>query len=122
MRGKVFRAEAVPWDCPPGHHGSFSKMLVSPENSETKDIDFRISIYHPQGYAEPHVHQVAENVYYIIKGTGLVELDGEEFVVEPNTVIYMPPGVKHGIWNTGFEDLVMIVLAVPARDMPRTAL
>lgn len=39
-------------------------------------------------------------------------------LVEPNTVVYMPPGVKHGIWNTGFEDLVMIVLAVPARDMP----
>ena len=119
MRGKVFRAEEVAWVSPAGHYGSFSKMLISPENSETQSIDFRISIYHPQGYAEVHQHTVAENIYYIIRGTGLVELDGEKYVVEPNTVIYIPPGVKHGIWNTGFEDLVMIVLAVPAQDMPR---
>lgn len=119
MGGKVFRAERVDWECPPGHHNSYSKMLISPENSETKEIDFRISIYRPQGYVEPHTHVVAENIYYVIRGTGLVELDGEKHLVEPNTVVYAPPGVKHAIRNTGFEDLVMIVVAVPARDMPR---
>lgn len=119
MRGKVFRAEEVEWISPPAHYGAFSKKLICPENSETKDIDFRVSIYRPQGYAEVHEHAVAENIYYVIRGTGLVELDGEKYVVEPNTVVYMPPGVKHGIWNTGFEDLVFIVVAVPARDMPR---
>ncbi len=119
MRGKVFRIEEVPWSCPPGHYDAFSKMLITPENSETRDIDFRISIYRPQGYAESHQHETAENIYYIIKGTGLVELDGEKHVVGANTVVYMPPGVKHGIWNTGLEDLVLIFLAVPAQDMPK---
>lgn len=111
----------MPWESPPGHTNSYSKMLISPENSDTRDVDFRVSIYHPQGYAEVHEHAVAENIYYIIRGTGLVELDGEKHVVEPNTVVYMPPGVKHGIWNTGFEDLVMVVVAVPANDMHRPA-
>jgi mannose-6-phosphate isomerase-like protein (cupin superfamily) len=65
-----------------------------------------------------HVHEVAENVYYILKGAGVVELDGERHVVGPHTVIHIPPGVRHGIFNTGLEDLLFIVVASPPGDMP----
>lgn len=30
----------------------------------------------------------------------------------------IPPGVRHGIFNTGLEDLVFIVVASPPSDMP----
>jgi oxalate decarboxylase/phosphoglucose isomerase-like protein (cupin superfamily) len=33
--------------------------------------------------------------------------------------VFIPPGVKHGIYNTGLEDLVFVVVACPADDMPR---
>jgi oxalate decarboxylase/phosphoglucose isomerase-like protein (cupin superfamily) len=28
--------------------------------------------------------------------------------------VFIPPGVKHGISNTGLEDLVLIVVACPS--------
>jgi len=34
-------------------------------------------------------------------------------------VVFIPPGVEHGISNTGFEDLIFIVIASPPQDMPR---
>ncbi len=117
-KAKILRAEEAFWEQPPGHFEAFSKMLVHPTNAETRYFDFRISSYQPKGYAETHVHQIAENIYYVLQGKGIVELDGEKHLVEPHMVIHIPPGVRHGIFNTGLEDLIFIVVASPPSDMP----
>lgn len=115
---KVMRMEEAFWELPPGHSQAFSKMLLHPTNADTTHFDFRISSYQPKGYAEVHVHEVAENLYYILQGKGIVELDGVKHLVEPHTVIHIPPGVQHGIFNTGVEDLIFLVAASPPYDMP----
>ena len=117
-KAKVMRIEEAFWEQPPAHFEAFSKMLVHPTNADTRYFDFRISSYQPKGYAEVHVHKVAENIYYILQGKGIVELDGEKHLVEPHMVIHIPPGVRHGIFNTGLEDLVFVVVASPPSDMP----
>ncbi len=117
-RAKVMRMEEAFWELPPGHVQAYSKLLVHPSNADTKYLDFRISSYQPKGYAEVHLHEVAENLYYILEGKGIVELDGERHLVEPHMVVHIPPGVRHGIFNTGLEDLVFLVVAVPPYDMP----
>lgn len=117
-KAKVMRAEEAFWELPPGHVQAFSKMLVHPTNADTKHFDFRLSSYQPKGYAEVHVHEEAENLYYILQGKGIVELDGVRHLVEPHVVVHIPPGVRHGIFNTGLEDLVFIVVASPPSDMP----
>lgn len=117
-KAKVIRIEEAFWEQPPSHFEAFSKMLIHPTNSDTRYFDFRLSIYRPKGYAEVHVHKLAENIYYILQGKGIVELDGEKHLVEPHMVVHIPPGVRHGIFNTGLEDLVFIVVASPPSDMP----
>ena len=98
---KIMRVEEAFWELPPGHFQAFSKLLVHPTNAATKYFDFRISSYQPRGYAEVHVHEVAENLYYILRGKGIVELDGVRHLVEPHMVIHIPPGgsprhLQHG--------------------------
>lgn len=117
-KAKVMRAEEAFWEQPPGHFEAFSKMLVHPSNADTRYFDFRISSYQPKGYAEVHVHEVAENIYYVLQGKGIVELDGKRHLVEPHMVVHIPAGVRHGIFNTGLEDLIFIVVASPPADMP----
>ena len=117
-KAKVMRIEEAFWEQPPAHFDAFSKMLVHPTNADTRYFDFRLSSYQPKGYAEVHVHEVAENIYYILQGRGIVVLDGEKHLVEPHMVIHIPPGVHHGIFNTGLEDLVFVVVASPPTDMP----
>ncbi len=48
-----------------------------------------------------------------------MELDGERILLEPRMGVFIPPGVTHGIYNTGLEDPVFIVVARPPDDMPR---
>ncbi len=118
METKIFRAEEVDWVETKGHLGAFSKLLIN-ESHGSKYFDFRISSYQPKGYCEPHIHKTAENIYYILKGNGIVELDGKRDLVGPGSVIFVPPGVKHTISNTGFEDLIFIVAGSPPQDMPK---
>ena len=118
MEAKIFQAEEVNWTEPPAHSSAFSKLLIN-ESHGSKYFDFRVSSYQPKGYCDPHTHEIAENIYYVLKGKGVVELDGKRHLVGPGTVIFIPPGVEHAMVNTGFEDLIFIVVASPPQDMPR---
>jgi mannose-6-phosphate isomerase-like protein (cupin superfamily) len=105
------------WEELPGHFGgAYSKMLVRPEVCGARRIDYRISTYQPRGYVEPHAHRVQEQVYHILEGEALMELDGERRVVRRHDVVFVPPGVRHAIYNTGLVDLTFIVVTSPPED------
>jgi mannose-6-phosphate isomerase-like protein (cupin superfamily) len=109
----------TPWREFPGHFGgALSKPLVMPETLNSKHLDYRISMYQPMAYVAPHSHREQEQVYHILEGEGLMEIDGEARVVRRHDVIYLPPGVEHMIANTGLTDLVFIVATSPVTDDP----
>lgn len=113
----VHNVADVPWNQFPGHFGSaLSKPLVRPETAGSRIIDYRISTYQPMGYVERHTHRVQEQVYHILHGVGMMEIDGERRVVREHDVIFIPPGVEHGITNTGLTDLTFIVVTTPVDD------
>ncbi len=117
-RKAVIRHTAeVLWENPPAHSpGAISKMLVRPENSDSELLDFRISCYQPMDHVEPHTHKVQEQIYHVLEGEGMMELDGERNVVRSGNVIFIPPGVNHAIYNTGLVDLVFLVITTPPDD------
>ena len=105
------------WEQPDEGHrdGAYSKMLVSPE-SGAQHIDYRISCYQPKGHVARHKHKVQEQVYHLLQGEGMMEIDGTKKIVRKHDVIFIPPGVEHALHNTGLEDLIFIVATTPARD------
>lgn len=106
-----------PWQQFPGHFGSaLSKALVHPETTGSRQIDYRISTYQPMAYVEGHEHKVQEQVYHVLDGEGLMEINGKNTVVRKNDVIFLPPGVPHSIQNTGLGDLTFIVVTTPVKD------
>jgi mannose-6-phosphate isomerase-like protein (cupin superfamily) len=107
----------VPWRQFPNHHGgALSKPLVMPETAGTRHLDYRISMYQPMAYVELHSHVIQEQVYHVLEGEGLMNIDGKPHVVRKHDVIFLPPGVKHDIANTGLVDLVFIVVTSPVQD------
>jgi quercetin dioxygenase-like cupin family protein len=108
----------VPWQEFPGHFGgALSKPLVSAENCQARRIDHRISCYQPKAYVEKHVHKIQEQVYHVLEGEGLLELDGETRIIRKHDVVFVPPGVWHGVSNTGLSDLVFLVITSPPNDV-----
>jgi len=106
-----------PWQEFPAHYGgALSKALVHPETTGSRQIDYRISSYQPMAYVERHVHKVQEQIYHVLDGQGLMEIDDVTKVVGKHDVIFIPPGVWHSIRNSGLVDLVFIVATTPVKD------
>ena len=107
----------VPWRQFPGHFGgALSKPLVMPETAGARHIDYRISMYQPMAHVERHSHKVQEQVYHVLEGEGLMEIDGKNHVVRKHDYVFLPPGVPHAISNTGVADLVFLVVTSPVSD------
>jgi mannose-6-phosphate isomerase-like protein (cupin superfamily) len=116
-RGAIRNVVEAMWEELPGHFGgAYSKMLVRPETGGSRRIDYRISTYQPRGYVAPHAHRMQEQVYHILEGEGLMELGDERRVVGRHDVVFVPPGVRHAIYNTGLTDLTFIVVTSPPDD------
>lgn len=49
----------------------------------------------PISGAQPHFHKHMTEVYYVVEGSGQIELDGKVQDVRPGTAVLIPPGVKH---------------------------
>lgn len=107
----------VLWEEFPDHFGgALSKLLISPENSAARHLDYRISTYARKAYVAPHKHKIQEQIYHVLDGEGLMEIDGERSVVRKHDVIFLPPGVEHAIHNTGLGDLTFLVITSPPTD------
>lgn len=85
----------VGWEELPGHHGSaFSKLLAYPDTTGSCHLDHRISAYQPRAYVEPYGQKVQEQVYHMLEGEGLMEIDTIKRVVRRHDVIF------HSTWST----------------------
>jgi mannose-6-phosphate isomerase-like protein (cupin superfamily) len=52
---------------------------------------------------QPHHHDDHEEVYYIINGTGKIEMGNEEVRLRDGDIIYIPENTTHSIINDGEE-------------------
>lgn len=107
----------VLWEEFPNHFGgALSKPLVHPDWTGSRHLDYRISMYQPKAYVAVHSHKVQEQVYHVLEGEGLIEIEGERTVMRKHDVVFLPPGVSHAVYNSGTADLVFLVITSPVRD------
>jgi mannose-6-phosphate isomerase-like protein (cupin superfamily) len=61
-----------------------------------------------------HYHRKSAEVYYILAGTGQMELDGETVAVEPGMVVTIEAGTRHRLVSP--DGVQTIVVGVPPFD------
>jgi mannose-6-phosphate isomerase-like protein (cupin superfamily) len=61
-----------------------------------------------------HYHAHTNEIYYILEGSGLIELDRETYCIQAGQVITIPAGVRHRL--KADEVVKTIVIAIPAFD------
>jgi mannose-6-phosphate isomerase-like protein (cupin superfamily) len=92
-----------------------SWMLISPQNSSTQSISIQISEI-PVAPEQPVHSHSPEQCYYIIKGKGLMIIEGETSEVTEGDAVYIPSNKKHGIKNTGGVVLEYLTANSPTFD------
>jgi len=71
-------------------------------------MTFRKRVLHPGSAIGYHL-QEKDEVYYIISGTGEMQMNGKSFPVKAGDAVLTRPGSSHGLKQTGKDDLVIII-------------
>ena len=62
---------------------------------------------------ERHTHPDSDEILYTISGQGKQEVADETREIEAGDMVFVPEGVGHGTWNTGWETLVLLAVYAP---------
>ena len=90
-----------------------SWMLISPRNSAAQQLSLQVSEVPVDSEQPLHAH-APEQCYYIVKGKGLMTIEGETREVCAGTAVYIPSNKLHGIKNIGNEILEYVTANSPA--------
>ena len=82
---KLADTPSVPCPC-----GEAARILTSEDNDALSVHVVRIS-----KDSEKHYHTRLTETYYVLEGSGVMELDDERVEIAPGDVIHIPPGVRH---------------------------
>jgi mannose-6-phosphate isomerase-like protein (cupin superfamily) len=91
-------------------HGN--SLIMDRSNSEVSE-SFIVNIA-PGRNTHRHVHHDTEQVFYVLSGTGRVDLEREgkmeKFDIEPKNVVFIPRHSYHQIYSTGADTLHYIAV------------
>jgi len=60
-----------------------------------------------------HSHAESDKIYFVLRGTGLFHIAGEEKELASGETVIAKPGQDHGVKNASVEDLVLLVFMIP---------
>ena len=96
--------ELDPVKCPCGYT---RRAFVTPEN-DVASLHL-VEITHD---SRTHYHKKMTEIYLILEGEGIMELDGEKIPVQPLSTILIQPGCRH----RAVGNLKVSVIAIPTFD------
>jgi mannose-6-phosphate isomerase-like protein (cupin superfamily) len=68
----------------------------------------------PGQATQRHYHRVSEEIYFVVKGSGDMEVDGENTRIRPGDAVLIPVGAWHSLENDGTSELRILCCCAPA--------
>jgi len=95
--------------------GVLKKVLVSPKEGWEGYV-MRVFELDAGGYSPKHTHPWP-HINYILKGKGILHLDGKDYDIEEGSFAYIPGNKIHTFSNTGEEKLSFICIVPEEGDV-----
>jgi len=88
--------------------------LVDPTTVNSEHLTFGMVIVDPRGVCKPgHSHADQEEIFFCIRGEGVVILDGERVKIKPYDAVFIPAGVFHELENPNKTPLEVLWIISP---------
>jgi mannose-6-phosphate isomerase-like protein (cupin superfamily) len=68
----------------------------------------------PDQATERHYHRLSEEIYFVLKGSGDMEIDGEHRRIAVGDAVLIPPSAWHTVHNNGTSELRILCCCSPA--------
>ena len=95
--------------------GGVIQWLVDRELGAKHVMAYRLALQ--PGATTSHAHEGAEEVLYVLEGTGEVRVEDSTHTVSPGRAVFVPDGAGHSYVNTGHGPLVIVGAMAPPIDM-----
>jgi len=90
-----------------------SHLLVSKRTCDAENLAITLVEMEPGGRQHVHSHE-PEQMYYILEGSGIMTVDGEQRQVNAGDCVFYPAFAEHGLENTGGSILRYLSAASPS--------
>lgn len=77
--------------------GSQIRSILDLTNAPVQNQSLAEATLPPGAATDRHYHKLSEEIYFILEGTGEMEIDGEHHPAVPGEAILIPPGAWHQI-------------------------
>ena len=132
-KGKNFTAacvgpvdEIINYELPMGPGVTIQGKVFAGQAVEATGSELSFQTFMPgEGSGFLHTHKTHEELYFILRGEGQYQVDGQVFPVREGSVVRVAPAGKRALKNTGQEDLTMLCIQYKANafgeaDSPMT--
>ncbi|MCJ2541722.1 cupin domain-containing protein [Thermostichus vulcanus] len=90
-------------------------IVFDPSHSQIS-LTFCVEIFDEGGKTPPNRHQLAVEMFFILKGEGVAICDGKAAPIKAGDSLLVPPTGVHEIHNTGPGRLYALCIMVPNED------
>lgn len=115
--GGVIRPSQLEGYSPANHHGTTNVRLVGPANG-ARHMEVVLGDIEAGGSALAHAHPGLEQAAYVLEGTAIAGIDGQEFEVRPGDLMFFPEGVFHSIRVTSDRIKLLVIYSPPYGEDP----
>jgi mannose-6-phosphate isomerase-like protein (cupin superfamily) len=90
-------------------------LLVDPVRDGTAFVSV-VEIFDVGGATPPNTHRSADEMFYVLAGTGVAECGGQRIDLAPGSALVVKAGAEHVVRNTGAGRLYCLTTMVPDED------
>lgn len=90
-------------------------IVFDPETAD-RSLAVCIEIFDVGGKTPPNRHQMAVEMFFVLKGKGIAHCDGKVVRIESGDSLLVPPTGIHEIWNLGNDRLYLLCIMIPNED------
>lgn len=97
-------------------HDTNRLAIVFDPSSANLSLTYCVEIFDVGGKTPPNRHQLAVEMFFVLKGEGIATCDGKAVKIQAGDSILVPPTGTHEIENTGDSRLYALCIMVPNED------
>ncbi|MBF2047936.1 MAG: cupin domain-containing protein [Leptolyngbya sp. IPPAS B-1204] len=97
-------------------HDTNRLAIVFDPNTANISLTYCVEIFDVGGKTPPNRHQLAVEMFFVLKGEGLATCDGKTVPIQAGDSILVPATGTHVIENTGKNRLYALCIMVPNED------
>lgn len=107
------RMEDVAPYSPANHGGTNNYRVISDETVGARHVEVLIGVIEKNQGALPHAHPDLEQVCYLLEGTAVAEVGGQQRDMVPGDFCFFPAGEAHVFTATSDEPVKLLVIYSP---------